>query len=99
MNRPIKYLFLIVVFMFLTYAAAEEGMWMPHQIKYLDLNSKGLKIPGTKIYDPNSPGLINAVVRVRRGGTGAFVSKNGLILTNHHVAFGAIQQASDKAIQ
>jgi hypothetical protein len=82
--------------LFLTwFGAAEEGMWMPHQIKQLDLNSNGLKIPPVKIYNQDDVGLINAVVRVR-GGTGSFVSKKGLILTNHHVAFGALQRASDK---
>ncbi|MGD2087953.1 MAG: S46 family peptidase [Candidatus Aminicenantes bacterium] len=96
MYRPAKYLFIVVTILFLTwFGAAEVGMWMPHQIQQLDLNSKGLKIPVEKIYNENSMGLINAVVRVR-GGTGSFVSKKGLILTNHHVAYGALQQASDK---
>jgi hypothetical protein len=96
MYRPAKYSFIVVMILFLTwFGAAEVGMWMPHQIKQLDLNSKGLKIPVEKIYNENSVGLINAVVRVR-GGTGSFVSKKGLILTNHHVAYGALQQASDK---
>lgn len=96
MYRSSKYLLLVLVILFLTlFAAAEQGMWMPHQIKNLELNSKGLKIPEVKIYNENGVGLINAVVRVR-GATGSFVSKKGLILTNHHVAFGALQQASDK---
>jgi hypothetical protein len=96
MFRLSKYLFLALVILFLTwFGAAEEGMWMPHQVKYLDLNANGLKIPTEKIYNEGGVGLINAVVRVR-GATGSFVSKKGLILTNHHVAFGALQQASDK---
>jgi hypothetical protein len=96
MIRSSKYLLLILILLLLTWvAAAEEGMWMPHQIKELGLNSKGLKIPWTKIYNEDGTGLINAIVRVRTG-TGSFVSKNGLILTNHHVAFRAIQQSSDK---
>ena len=96
MYRPAKYLYIVVMILFLTwFGAAEVGMWMPHQIQQLDLNSKGLKIPVEKIYNENSVGLIDAVVRVR-GGTGSFVSKKGLILTNHHVAYGALQQASDK---
>jgi len=96
MYRSSKYLLLVLVILFLTwFGAAEEGMWMPHQVTRLDLNSIGLKIPPVKIYNKDGVGLINAVVRVR-GGTGSFVSKQGLILTNHHVAFGALQQASDK---
>jgi len=38
---------------------------------------------------------MSAVVNLG-GGTGEFVSADGLILTNHHVAFGAIQRASTK---
>jgi hypothetical protein len=38
---------------------------------------------------------MNAVVKVG-GATGAFVSKDGLVLTNHHVAFGVIQYNSGK---
>lgn len=96
MYRSSKYLLLVLVILFLTWSgAAEVGMWMPHQIMQLDLNSRGLKIPPVKIYNQDGVGLINAVVHVR-GATGSFVSKKGLIITNHHVAFGALQQASDK---
>jgi len=96
MFRSAKYLFISVMIVFLAWpGAAEDGMWLPHQIKHLNLNSMGLKIPVEKIYNEDGVGLIDAVVLVR-GGTGSFVSKKGLILTNHHVAFGALQQASDK---
>ncbi len=96
MYRTSKYLLLVLVILFVTwFGAAEVGMWLPHQIKQLDLNANGLKIPPGKIYNQDDVGLIDAVVRVR-GATGSFVSKKGLILTNHHVAFGALQQASDK---
>lgn len=91
-----KYFYVVVMVLFLTwFGAAEEGMWMPHQIQHLDLNSKGLKIPWGKVYNEDGVGLINAVVRVR-GATGSFISKKGLILTNHHVVYGALQQTSDK---
>ncbi|PIR15105.1 MAG: hypothetical protein COV48_16205 [Elusimicrobia bacterium CG11_big_fil_rev_8_21_14_0_20_64_6] len=35
-----------------------------------------------------------ASVRFNDGGSGAFVSKNGLVLTNHHVALGQLQKMS-----
>jgi hypothetical protein len=47
------------------------------------------------LYKTDGTGLMSAVVNLG-GGTGEFVSADGLILTNHHVAFGAIQRASDK---
>jgi hypothetical protein len=97
MSRLSKYqLFIIVVLIFTCFGAADEGMWMPHQMKQLNLESQGLKMDPGDLYKEDGTGIMNAVVRIGRGSTGAFVSSKGLILTNHHVAFGAIQRASDK---
>jgi hypothetical protein len=74
---------------------ADEGMWMPHQMKDLDLKSQGLKMNPEDLYKKDGTGLMSAVVSLG-GGTGEFVSADGLILTNHHVAFRAIQRASTK---
>ncbi|UCH92723.1 MAG: S46 family peptidase [Candidatus Aminicenantes bacterium] len=96
MLRSSKYLFLIALVLFFAwFGAADEGMWMPHQIKESGLKAKGLKIPLVELYNENGTGLMNAVVHFR-GGTGSFVSKKGLILTNYHVAYGALQRASDR---
>ena len=73
---------------------ADEGMWMPHQMQELQLDELGLKMNPADLYKENGFGLMNAIVNLGSG-TGAFVSKEGLILTNHHVAFSTIQQASD----
>jgi hypothetical protein len=73
---------------------ADEGMWMPHQMKMLNLEKQGLKLNPDELYKPDGTGLMSGVVDLV-GGTGSFVSDKGLILTNHHVAFGAIQRASD----
>jgi hypothetical protein len=97
MLRLSKYLLLIVLVLFFTwFGAADEGMWMPHQMKQLNLESQGLKMDPGNLYKEDGTGIMNAVVRIGRGATGAFVSSKGLILTNHHVAFGVIQRASDK---
>lgn len=74
---------------------ADEGMWMPHQMKDLDLKALGLKMDPGELYKMDGTGLMSAVVNLG-GGTGEFVSAEGLILTNHHVAYGAIQRASSK---
>lgn len=87
-------LFLIVL-VFSTTGFSDEGMWLPHQMKDLNLEAKGLKMNPGDLYKKDGTGLMSAVVNLR-GGTGEFVSSEGLILTNHHVAFGAIQRASDK---
>jgi hypothetical protein len=72
---------------------ADDGMWMPHQIKDLDLKGLGLQIDPHDLYKKDGTGLMSAVVSLG-GGTGEFVSPEGLILTNHHVAFSALQRAS-----
>ncbi len=78
-------------------AFGEEGMFLPDRISRLPvkkLKQRGLKIPLTEIYNPNGPSIKDAVVIVD-GGTGEFVSEDGLLLTNHHVAFEALVAASD----
>jgi len=76
-------------------ALADEGMWLPHQMKDLDLKTLGLQMDPGNLYKKDGTGLMSAVVYLG-GGTGEFVSPEGLILTNHHVAFGAVQRASTK---
>jgi len=73
---------------------AEEGMWPISEINKLNLRAKGLEIDPKEIYDPDGLSLIYAIVNV--GATGSFVSPDGLILTNHHVAYGSVQAASTK---
>jgi hypothetical protein len=73
---------------------ADEGMWMPHQMKMLKLEKQGLRMDPDDLYKEDGTGLMSAIVNMG-GGTGSFVSEKGLILTNHHVAFGALQRASD----
>lgn len=71
----------------------EEGMFPLSEINKLDLKKAGLKIDQKEIYNPEGISLIDALVNVG-GCTGSFVSNDGLIITNHHCAFGAVQQAS-----
>lgn len=75
-------------------AAASEGMWMPSQLPALasQLKAAGFEGDPAALADLTRPPL-NAVVKVG-GATGAFVSRDGLVLTNHHVAFGVIQYNS-----
>ncbi|RRN78800.1 S46 family peptidase [Pseudoxanthomonas sp. SGD-10] len=75
-------------------ARADEGMWMPSQLPQLAgaLREAGYAGDPAQLADLTAAPL-NAVVRAG-GGTGAFVSADGLVLTNHHVAFGVIQYNS-----
>ncbi|MET0618115.1 MAG: S46 family peptidase [Luteibacter sp.] len=72
-------------------AKADEGMWLPSQLPSIAKNLKDAGFRG----DPKdladlTRAPLNAVVRIG-GGTGSFVSADGLVVTNHHVAFGVIQ--------
>jgi len=77
-------------------AWAGEGMWTMDKLgkcPFDQWRAKGLALGPQEIYNPQGTDLADAVVQLG-GGTGSFVSPNGLILTNHHVAFGALQRQS-----
>jgi len=79
------------------FLSADEGMYPLSEIKKLDLKSKGLKVTADDIYNPNGISLVDAIVNIG-GCTGSFVSADGLIITNHHCAFGAVQAVSTPEI-
>lgn len=70
-----------------------EGMYPLTEIGNVNLREAGLKIPVAQVYNPDSVSLVNAVVHLG-GCTGSFVSPEGLIVTNHHCVFGAVQRSS-----
>ncbi len=85
--------FLLSLLLYVT-TFAQEGMWLLNQLDQLDLKNKGLQIEVSDIYNNKKPSLSSAVVQLG-GGTASFVSPEGLIITNHHVAYTALQRASD----
>lgn len=74
---------------------SDEGMYPISELGTLDLKAKGLELSAEEIFNPNKVCLVDGICRVN-GCTGSFVSKNGLIITNHHCAYRAIQNASTK---
>lgn len=75
---------------------AEQGMWPLYDLDKLPFDSMktaGLTLGPAQIYDPQGNGLSNAVINLS-GGTASFLSADGLIITNHHVAFDAVQKQS-----
>jgi hypothetical protein len=71
-------------------------MWPWTELGELDepaLRGRGLEIPLEEIWTPGKGGLARAAVGLR-GCSASFVSADGLLLTNHHCAFKAIQRNS-----
>ncbi|MGB2500289.1 MAG: S46 family peptidase [Mariniblastus sp.] len=72
---------------------SDEGMYPISEIARLNLSKKGLQLTALELFNPNETCLIDGICRVN-GCTGSFVSPEGLIITNHHCAYRAIQSAS-----
>ena len=75
-------------------AHADEGQWQPHQLPQLkaELQRIGIAIPAEKLADLSKHPM-SAIVSLG-GCSAAFVSDAGLVVTNHHCAYGAVQRNS-----
>ena len=73
-------------------AKADDGMYPMSELPRLNLKEKGIELTAEQLFNPNQISLVDGICRVN-GCTGSFVSPNGLIITNHHCAFDAIQKA------
>lgn len=92
------FLAIAIVLIALPAVKANEGMWLPLLIKRLnhaDMQKHGLKLTAEEIYSVNNSSLKDAIVALGGGFcTGEMISKEGLMLTNHHCGFDAIQENS-----
>ena len=80
-----------------TAAMADEGMWLLPYIKKMnskDMKAHGCKLKAEDIYSAESSSLKDAIVIFGGGCTGEIVSPNGLLFTNHHCGYEAIQKLS-----
>ena len=78
-------------------AIADEGMWLLPYIKKMnekDMKAHGCKLKAEDIYSAEKSSLKDAIVIFGGGCTGEIVSPEGLIFTNHHCGYDAIQKLS-----
>ncbi|MBE8167808.1 MAG: S46 family peptidase [Shewanella sp.] len=77
-------------------ASADEGQWQPHQLPSIaqKLADRGIEISAEQLADLSQYPM-NAVVSLGYC-TASFVSPKGLVVTNHHCAYGAIQHNSNQ---
>ena len=76
---------------------ADDGMWLPQLLQTLnekEMKKMGMKIKASDIYNINKGCLKDAIVSLGGFCTAEVISDQGLILTNHHCGFDAVQNHS-----
>lgn len=91
-NTIFSFLFLITT----TISFAEEGMLIPSVLAAFesDMQAKGMKLTAEQIYSVNHSSLKDAIIHFGGGCTAEIVSKQGLLLTNHHCGYSQVQSHS-----
>ena len=92
-----KILKIVFLFLAIQLSAQQGGMWIPSLLEGMnekEMKSLGSKLSAKDIYDVNHSSLKDAIVHFNGGCTSEIISDSGLLLTNHHCGYGAIQSHS-----
>jgi hypothetical protein len=88
----------LALFLFVgIFVRADEGMWFLmfiDRLNHRDMQKMGLQLTAEEIYSINNSSLKDAVVQFNGGCTAELISKDGLLLTNHHCGYDAIAELS-----
>jgi hypothetical protein len=88
---------LVLLMLGVKVSKADEGMWFLMSIKRLnhrDMEKLGLQLTAEEIYSVNNNSLKDAIVQFNGGCTAELISKDALVLTNHHCGYDAIAELS-----
>ncbi len=92
-----KHIKLLLLFVVIQTQAQQGGMWIPSLLNGMnatEMKNLGMKMTVKDIYDVNNASLKDAVPQFDGGCTAEMISAKGLLLTNHHCGFDAIQNLS-----
>jgi hypothetical protein len=95
--KSIKYSLVVLCIAISSLVKADEGMWLPLLLEKMNekqMKSLGMKISAKDIYNINTGSLKDAIVSFGGFCTGEVISSKGLVLTNHHCGFDAVQNHS-----
>lgn len=92
-----KHLKLLLLLFVVQIQAQQGGMWIPSLLQGMnekEMKNLGMKMTAADIYSVNKSSLKDAVPHFNGGCTSEVISPKGLLLTNHHCGFDAIQNQS-----
>ena len=97
--KYIKYILFLLGTVMAVEMRADEGMWMIHALDAAlekKMQERGLELSAREIYNADAPGssVADAVVSLEFGCTGSIISDQGLLITNHHCAYGDVHKLS-----
>ena len=87
----------VVFIIFSSSIFAQGGMWLPNTLEggiEKDMQKIGMKLSADDIYSTEQSSIKDAIVQFGGGCTAEIISPKGLLLTNHHCGYGAIQRLS-----
>lgn len=96
MKRVLLFVVLAIM-LFPASVKADEGMWFLmfiERLNHRDMQKMGLQLTAEEIYSINNHSLKDAIVQFNGGCTAEIISKDGLVLTNHHCGYDAIAELS-----
>ena len=95
--KKIVFSLIVGIMLIPTSVRADEGMWFLmfiERLNHRDMEKMGLQLTAEEIYSINHHSLKDAVVQFNGGCTAEIISKEGLVLTNHHCGYDAIAELS-----